>query len=158
MKTPYLGARALPYALNEVVVAKSETGSMIEALVSINETPLANYRADGIIVCTATGSTAYNLSVGGPIVQPTLDVNVISPVAAHSLSMRPLVVDGTANVNIVPGGRSGHVRLSLDGRNYEIERGTNVEICPAPFHVLLLQPSDRTFADSLRDKLHWGEN
>ncbi len=155
--SPFIDPHSAPYALNEIAIAKVETSSMIKADVSIDGKPLAQYSADGLIVCTATGSTAYNLSVGGPIVQPTVDVCVLSPVAAHSLTMRPMVVDGRSAIRIVPSGRASHVRLSLDSRYYEIETGTPVEIRRAPFTVRVLQPADRSFADILRDKLHWGE-
>lgn len=149
----YVGA----CALNEIAVSKVESSSMITAAVCIDGTELAEYRADGLIVCTSTGSTAYNLSVGGPIVQPTLDVTVISPVAAHSLSMRPLVVSADSEISIVPSARASHVRLSLDGRSSEIEVGSEICITRAPYKVLVVQPSERTFAETLRDKLHWGE-
>ena len=155
--SPFIDPHSAPYALNEIAIAKVETSSMIKADVSIDGKPLAQYSADGLIVCTATGSTAYNLSVGGPIVQPTVDVCVLSPVAAHSLTMRPMVVDGRSAIRIVPSGRASHVRLSLDSRYYEIETCTPVEIRRAPFTVRVLQPADRSFADILRDKLHWGE-
>lgn len=155
--SPFIDPHSAPYALNEIAIAKVETSSMIKADVSIDGKPLAQYSADGLIVCTATGSTAYNLSVGGPIVQPTVDVCVLSPVAAHSLTMRPMVVDGRSAIRIVPSGRASHVRLSLDSRYFEIETGTPVEIRRAPFTVRVLQPADRSFADILRDKLHWGE-
>lgn len=155
--SPFINPHSAPYALNEIAIAKVETSSMIKADVSIDGKPLAQYSADGLIVCTATGSTAYNLSVGGPIVQPTVDVCVLSPVAAHSLTMRPMVVDGRSAIRIVPSGRASHVRLSLDSRYFEIETGTPVEIRRAPFTVRVLQPADRSFADILRDKLHWGE-
>lgn len=155
--SPFIDPHSAPYALNEIAIAKVETSSMIKADVSIDGKPLAQYSADGLIVCTATGSTAYNLSVSGPIVQPTVDVCVLSPVAAHSLTMRPMVVDGRSAIRIVPSGRASHVRLSLDSRYYEIETGTPVEIRRAPFTVRVLQPADRSFADILRDKLHWGE-
>lgn len=156
--SPKLDIHAAPYALNEIAVTKVETSSMINADVCIDGVPLATYKADGLIVCTATGSTAYNLSVGGPIVQPTVDVCVLSPVAAHQLSMRPLVVDGKSSIKIIPTGRASHVRLTLDGRYYEIETGTPVEIQRAPFTVRLLRKAEHSFADTLRSKLHWGEN
>lgn len=156
--SPELPAWCAPYALNEITVGKVENSSMITAAVAIDGSPLAEYRADGLILCTATGSTAYNLSVGGPIVQPTMDVCVLSPVAAHSLSMRPLVVDGNASISIVTKARASHVRLSLDSRSLEIPVGSCVQVCRAPFGVRLLQPVDVTFADRLRDKLHWGES
>lgn len=145
------------YALNEVSLMKEETASMITATVSIDDTFLADYRADGLLLCTSTGSTAYNLSVGGPIVQPTLEVSVLSPVAAHSLSMRPMVVDSRSRISIVPEGRSRHVRLALDGRSALIDMGTEIEISQAPFKVHILQDAERSFADTMRYKLHWGE-
>lgn len=145
------------YALNEVAIAREESASMITASVCLDGTPLADYRADGLLLCTSTGSTAYNLSVGGPIVQPTLDVCVLSPVAAHSLSMRPMVVDARSRISIVTSGRSRHVRLALDGRSAVIDNGTEIILSQAPFKVLVLQLSERSFADTLRHKLHWGE-
>lgn len=145
------------YALNEITVGKVESSSMITADVSVDGCHLAEYRADGLIVCTATGSTAYNLSVGGPIVQPTMDVCVLSPVAAHSLSMRPMVIDASSTIEIGLQARASHVRLSLDSRSLEIPTGTRVKVGRAPFEVKLLQAARNTFADKLRDKLHWGE-
>lgn len=145
------------YALNEVSLFKEETASMINAAVTVDGAPLADYRADGLIVCTSTGSTAYNLSIGGPIVQPTLDVIVLSPLAAHSLSMRPMVVDGRSSISIVPTGRSRHVRLAVDGRSALIDAGTEIRLTRAPFSVMVMQLSDLNFADILRHKLHWGE-
>ncbi|MDE5662272.1 MAG: NAD(+)/NADH kinase [Muribaculaceae bacterium] len=155
--SPALPPHVGRYALNEVAISKEESASMIQAAVSLGDLPLADYRADGLIVCTSTGSTAYNLSVGGPIVQPTLDVYVISPVAAHSLSMRPLVVDAATNITIVPGGRAPHIRLALDGRSVLVDVDTPVVLARAPFSVLVMQVADHTFADTLRTKLHWGE-
>lgn len=148
--------RIWPYALNEVAVGKEENSSMIMADVSIDGALLARYRADGLLVCTSTGSTAYNLSVGGPIVQPTLDVRVIAPVAAHSLSMRPLVVGGSSRIEIVPGGRASHVRLALDGRSYSLAVGTPVTLTTAAFGLKLMQLREHSFAGTLRDKLGWG--
>lgn len=154
---PKLPKEVGAFALNEVAITKDESSSMIEARVSVGNLPLAEYRADGLILSTPTGSTAYNLSVGGPIVQPTLDVCVISPVAAHSLSMRPLVIDGGAPVTIVPEGRASHVRIALDGRSTLLDVGSPVVLARAPFKVLVMQASGHTFADIIRQKLHWGE-
>lgn len=119
---------------------------------------MASYRADGLIICTSTGSTAYNLSVGGPIVQPTLDVCVISPIAAHSLSMRPLVFDATESVEVIPRSRARHIRIALDGRSTTLDVETPVRVRQAPFKIMVMQTSGHTFADALREKLHWGEN
>lgn len=156
--SPALPASTGRYALNEVAVLKEESASMIQAEVSFGGLPMASYRADGLIICTSTGSTAYNLSVGGPIVQPTLDVCVISPIAAHSLSMRPLVFDARESVEIIPRSRARHVRIALDGRSTTLDVETPIVIRKAPFKVMVMQTSGHTFADALREKLHWGEN
>ena len=157
VRSPELPRETGRYALNEIAITKEESASMIQAQVSLGDMPLADYRADGLIVCTSTGSTAYNLSVGGPIVQPTLDVCVISPVAAHSLSMRPLVFCARTPVTIVPDSRARHVRLALDGRSTLLDVGTPITVAQAPYKILVMQASDHTFADALRDKLHWGD-
>lgn len=156
MEEPYCGPRFYPYALNEFALMKEESASMVAADVAIGGVDLGRYRADGLLVCTATGSTAYNLSVGGPIVQPTVDVHVIAPVAAHSLSMRPLVVDSHSTITIVPSGRATRVRIALDGRSTEVDMGTRITLVKAPFKVRVLRPADQNFADALREKLHWG--
>ena len=157
VETPQLPDYVGQYALNEVSLFKEESASMINAAVCVDGAPLADYRADGLILCTSTGSTAYNLSLGGPIVQPTLDVMVLSPLAAHSLSMRPMVIDAASAVSIVPTGRSRHVRLAVDGRSALIDAGTEIKLTKAPFSVLVMQLADHNFADILRHKLHWGE-
>ncbi|MDE5628793.1 MAG: NAD(+)/NADH kinase [Muribaculaceae bacterium] len=157
VESPRLPASMGRYALNEVAITKEESASMIVASVNVDETPLADYRADGLIVCTSTGSTAYNLSVGGPIVQPTVGVWVLAPVAAHSLSMRPLVISADSVVDIVPTGRSPHVRLAVDGRSTLIETGTHIRLSRAPFTLPLMQLKHHSFASVLRTKLHWGE-
>lgn len=156
LDAPFIDEHFCPYALNEVAISREDTASMITACVSVDGVNLGDYRADGILVCTSTGSTAYNLSVGGPIVQPTVDVHVIAPVAAHSLAMRPLVVDGNAEISIVTSGRAQRVRLALDGRSADIDMGTEICLSKAPFKVLVMQLADLTFADALREKLHWG--
>ena len=156
LDAPFLGEHFYPYALNEFALTREDTASMISARVSVDGVDLGDYRADGLLVCTSTGSTAYNLSVGGPIVQPTVDVHVIAPVAAHSLAMRPLVVDGAAEIAIVPSGRANRVRLALDGRSADVDMGTRICLSKAPFKVLVMQLADHTFADALREKLHWG--
>lgn len=149
--------RGSAYALNEVAISKVDTASMINAAVNIDGVALADYRADGLIICTPTGSTAYNLSVGGPIVHPSVEAVVISPVAAHSLTMRPMVVDADAEISIVPGGRAPHVRLSIDGRSETIDSRTEILIRRAPFTLSMLERRGRGFAATLSEKLHWGE-
>lgn len=156
--TPTPPKGIFPYALNEISVSKLESSSMISANVSVDDIDLGCYRADGLLVSSSTGSTAYNLSVGGPIVLPSVDAFIISPVAAHSLTMRPIVVPATSQIRINTHARASHVRLSLDGRFFDIEVNAPISIAKAPFEVKLLRRCDRTFADTLRDKLHWGES
>ncbi len=145
-----------PFALNEVTITKSETSSIMSVNVNLDNIPLANYRADGLIVATPTGSTAYNLSVGGPIVQPTAPVFVLSPIAAHSLSMRPLVIDDTSRLEMRCESRTPRFRLSIDGRATVLELDTEVVLHRAPFVVKAVQLPGHNFADTLRNKLSWG--
>ena len=147
------GVMGWPMALNEVVIAKEDTSSMINASVTVNGHFLADYRADGVIVSTPTGSTAYNLSVGGPVVQPTAPVFVVSPVAAHSLSLRPLVLGDDAEIVICVDGRGHTFRLSLDGRAYSLPLGTTVRLRRAVHRVAVLQSRDRDFTSVLNSKL-----
>ena len=115
--------------------------------------PLADYKADGLIVATPTGSTAYNLSVGGPIVQPSAPVIVISPIAAHSLTLRPLVVNDQSRLNVRVTGRGRHFRLVIDGRSYSLPMGQEVGIARSRRTVTILLPRDRDFARIIGSKL-----
>ncbi|MDO4320530.1 MAG: NAD(+)/NADH kinase [Bacteroidales bacterium] len=145
-----------PYALNEVTLTKSESSSMIHVHAGIDGVELADYRADGLIVATPTGSTAYNMSVGGPIVQPSAPVFVLSPIAAHSLSMRPLVVADTSRLDLACEGRAPRYRLTVDGRATVLGLDTPVSLAKAPFCVVAVQMRGHNFADTLRNKLQWG--
>lgn len=145
-------------ALNEVAVLKDDSASMINVHVELDGYFLADYRADGLIVSTATGSTAYNLSVGGPILQPGLDCMVLAPVAPHSLTLRPIVVAGESRLRLVMSSRTGSFRLSVDGYSCTMKEGSVLELKTAPYVVSLLTPQDDTFAASLREKLLWGRS
>ena len=145
-------------ALNEVAVQKDDSASMINVNVVLDGFYLADYKADGIIISTATGSTAYNLSVGGPILQPNLDCMVISPVAPHSLTLRPIVISGSSRLKLTMTSRTGSYRLSVDGYSCTLKEKDTLEIEAAPYEVILLTPPDDTFSASLREKLFWGRN
>lgn len=145
-----------PYALNEVTVSKDDSASMINTVANLDGNLLAEYRADGLIVATATGSTAYNLSVGGPIIQPGTPVWVISPIAAHALTMRPLIVGDRSTLTLCPNARAEHFRLTVDGRAASLPVGTAVTLRRAPFDVTVLHLPGSTFSETLRNKLHWG--
>ncbi len=149
------GLRGWPYALNEVAIAKGESASIIDVKARIDGADLADYRADGLIIATPTGSTAYNLSVGGPIVQPTAPVMVLSPVAAHSLSLRPLVVGDTSVLTFTCDSRAGGFRISVDGRSTDVALDTRVTLRRAPFAVRVIMPEGSNFAATLREKLDW---
>ena len=145
-----------PYALNEVAILKQDTASMITMKASVDGAGLADYRADGLIISTPTGSTGYNLSVGGPIVAPQAPVWIISPVAAHSLTMRPLVVSDDSVVSVNTRSRTSSYRVSLDGRSVTLPVSTTIIMKRAPFVTKVVQRHDHRFVDTLRSKLLWG--
>lgn len=147
---------AYPYALNEVALIKTDTASMISSQVSVNGAASANYQADGLIISTPTGSTGYNLSVGGPIIEPTAPVFVISPIAAHALTMRPLVVADSSVIAVTATCRATSFLISLDGRSVSFEPGAKVTLRRAPFDTLVIQRRSHAFTDTLRNKLRWG--
>lgn len=145
--------RGLKYALNEISIAKEDTVSMISADTYIDSRQLAEYKADGLIIATPTGSTAYNLSVGGPIIQPSAPVWVISPIAAHSLSLRPIVISDDAELKIQVTGRAHTFRLSLDGRSTTLPIDSSVTIRRAPYKVKIVQQPGSEFPEVLQHKL-----
>lgn len=145
-------------ALNEIAVLKDDSASMINVHVELDGYYLADYRADGLVVSTATGSTAYNLSVGGPILQPELDCMVLAPVAPHSLTLRPIVISGSSVLRLTMESRTGSYRLSVDGYSCVLNDETHLELRAAPFSVWLLTPPEATFSASLREKLLWGRS
>lgn len=148
-----------PYALNEVAVLRGETASMVTVHAEVDGYFLADYMADGLVVATPTGSTAYNLSAGGPIMAPTLECAVLSPIAPHSLTMRPLVVGAYSEICLTTSSRVDHSRVSLDGRYFMMACGKDeLKIKRAGFCVMVLRRPDASFARLLRNKLLWGES
>lgn len=156
LESECLPPRAWPYALNEVAIVKNDSTSMITVSAQIDGAPLAEYMADGLIVATPTGSTGYNLSVGGPVMQPESPVFVVSPIAAHSLTMRPLVVNDSSTLTLTPAARASTVRVSLDGKSFSLPCGSTLRLSKAPFSVRLVQCKGFNFAAKLREKLLWG--
>lgn len=144
-----------PYALNEVTVRRDERASMISVKTFIDGFELADYLADGLIVSTPTGSTAYNLSAGGPIIAPTINCLAITPIAPHTLTLRPIVVGGDSHVTLRGETRSGRYRLSLDDRTYVLDSGEEVKVEKADFGVLQIRRKRDDFASRLREKLLW---
>ncbi len=146
---------AFPYALNEVAFHNDTPATTLICAAALGSNHLATYTGDGLLVCTPTGSTAYNLSAGGPIVQPSLDVMVISPIASHTLALRPLVVSCDEHVVVTTRSRSGCFRLSLDGSSTQLPAGTTVRIKRAPFRTKIIRVADSHWLKPLREKLLW---
>ncbi|MEF9923198.1 MAG: NAD kinase [Muribaculaceae bacterium] len=145
-----------PYALNEVAILKQDTSSMIAMRTLVNGIDLTTYMGDGLIISTPTGSTAYNISVGGPILEPTSCSWAVSPIAAHSLTMRPLVLRDDSVIEVITNSRVASYRLSLDGRSIAMPEGSSVTLRKAPFAVKVIQRLNHNFAETLRNKLMWG--
>lgn len=148
--------RQLGEALNEVAVLKQDTSSMVSVDARLNGELLAGYRADGLIVSTPTGSTGYNLSVGGPIVMPATGVWVVSPIAAHTLTMRPLVVGDTSEIELHVESRTRSFMVSVDGVSQPLPSGTTLRIRKSPVVTRIVLSRYHSYADTLREKLLWG--
>jgi len=144
-------------ALNDVVITNGARARIIEFAVSVDGLPLTTYRADGIIVATPTGSTAYSLSAGGPIVEPTVEVLLLSPISPHTLSNRPVVLRPDARVRIEIARREQDALLTLDGQEVvPLAGGDVVEVRRGQRPVSLVRSPDRTYYAVLRSKLGWG--
>lgn len=143
-------------ALNEVVAIKADTASMITVDAVLDGYPLATYLADGLIVSTATGSTGYNLSAGGPILQPRTPSFVITPIAAHTLTMRPLVVADSSHIELTVTSRADSFLMCTDGNYHHLPCGVRLSLKKSPHSVRILMPADETFAEKIRAKLLWG--
>jgi len=144
------------YALNEITVTKLDSSSMISIHTCINDEYLNTYWADGLIVATPTGSTAYSLSVGGPILTPDSQNFVISPIAPHHLTVRPIVVPDHHAITLLVEGRGLHFLTSVDSLSRPIHFSVLLKIRKAPFNVKTIRLKDHNFFSTLRNKLMWG--
>jgi NAD+ kinase len=144
------------YALNEIAVTKLDSSSMINIHSYINNEFLNTYWADGLIVATPTGSTAYSLSVGGPILTPDSENFVISPIAPHNLTVRPMVVPDHHSITLKVEGRGLHFLASIDSKSEPIYFTESLKIRKAPFKVKTIRLKDHSFFSTLRNKLMWG--
>lgn len=144
-------------ALNEVVLARGQTGKLVNLCARINGEMLNHYRADGLIVTTPTGSTAYNLSAGGPLISPDARVFVITPICPHSLSYRSLVIDDASEVEIIPEGSGDEpMFFTVDGRDIvQIFAGSRIQVKKSNRSFHLLRLKNRSFYEALRQKLGW---
>ena len=146
-----------PYALNEVTVRRSGA-AMLGVDVCVDGVLLPTYWGDGLVISTSSGSTAYSLSVGGPIVLPQSKVFIISPIAPHNLNVRPLVVPDTSVISLKMHSRDGHFEFSADNRTSEVPEGTAVEVSMAQFSLKRVRLHKSNFIQALTEKLYWGED
>ncbi|MBR6757304.1 MAG: NAD kinase [Bacteroidaceae bacterium] len=145
-----------PYALNEVAVLKQDSASMISIKTTINDEYFNTYQADGLVIATPTGSTAYALSAGGPILVPQAANWVLAPVAPHSFTVRPLVVNDDVVITLQVTCRTGKFMLSCDGRSVQLRAGECVTLRKADFGIKVVKGYNHTFSKTLRNKLMWG--
>ncbi len=143
-------------ALNEVALLKKETASMITVHTYLESMYLNSYWADGLIVSTPTGSTAYSLSCGGPIVTPGCQVHILTPIAPHNLNVRPVVVPDKMPIQLKVEGRERNYLLSLDGTSKNIKQSEEVIIHKADYMINVVKLEDTNFLDTIRNKMLWG--
>ena len=129
---------------------------MIAIEAQLDGEPLHDYHGDGLIISTPTGSTAYNLSAGGPIVMPQSRVTVLSPVASHSLNVRPLVVPDDRQLDLRVQSRTGAFLISIDGRSQRLTEEVQLHVQKAPFTIRLVRIDNHSFINALKTKLNWG--
>ena len=144
-----------PLVLNEVAVHRGGA-TMISVETYVDDNCIATYHGDGLVVSTPTGSTAYSLSAGGPIVDPMCNCLILSPLAPHNLTMRPVVVPNNITITLRLISRGSDVLLSADNRTYRIKDGATITIERAPEPLILATPHNNTFYDTLREKMMWG--
>ncbi len=148
------------FAVNDVVINKGARSRLIELSISVGDGLVTTVRADGLIVATPTGSTAYNLAAGGPIVQPSVDALLLTPIAPHTLSNRPIVIPSSSSVRVKPLmlGERDEVFVTFDGQiGCELRAGDEIHVCRASQPMRLIRPATRSYFEVLREKLNWGK-
>jgi NAD+ kinase len=146
----------LNYALNELTITRQNTNSLIVIHVYIDDMFLNSYWADGLIIATPTGSTAYSLSSGGPILTPGSENFVLTPIAPHNLTVRPIVIPDKSRIRIIVEGREDQFLVGLDSRRAVIRSNMELIVRKTDFKVNLIQMEGRNFFMTIRDKLKWG--
>jgi NAD+ kinase len=146
-------------ALNDAVITKAARSRMIDLSVSAGDQFVTRVKADGLIIATPTGSTAYNLAAGGPIVQPTVDAIILTPIAPHTLTNRPVVIPATSSVRVQPNMEErDEVFVTFDGQTgFQLQAGDEITVSRADSMLRLIRPSTRSYFEVLRTKLKWGE-
>jgi len=148
--------QVFPFALNDFVVQKRDTSAMITVKAHLNDDFLNNYWADGLIVSTPTGSSGYSLSCGGPLIFPGSRAFVITPIAAHNLTVRPAVIPDNNTLNLEISSRGNLVLVSLDSRSFKVPADAKLKIKKADFQFNMIRVEQNNYMDTLRNKLLWG--
>ena len=146
------------FALNEITLQKKDTSSMITVHASLEGKYLNSYWADGLIVSTPSGSTAYSLSCGGPIITPGCQVHILTPIAPHNLNVRPIVVPDHMPIKLNIEGRNRSYLISLDGKSHSIRQNEEVIIHKADYMVNVIKFEENNFLDTIRNKMLWGKD
>ena len=142
-------------ALNEVAIHR-HGATMISIETFVDDNRIATYHGDGLVISTPTGSTAYSLSAGGPVVDPMCNCFILSPIAPHNLTMRPVVVPNNITITLRLHSRGGEAFLSADNRTYSLSDGAEIKLQRAEEQLILATPHNNTFYDTLREKMMWG--
>ena len=143
--------------LNDIVITKGAMSRIIEISVTVGDAPVTRVRADGLIIASPTGSTAYNLAAGGPIVHPAVDAMLLTPIAPHTLTNRPVVIPASSEVHLRPIMEGNEVFVTFDGQSgFPLQPGDLISVRRAPRPLRIIKSSERTYFDLLREKLKWG--
>ena len=148
--------KGYPCGLNEIAILKRDSSSMITIHTSINGAYLTTYQADGLVISTPTGSTAYSLSIGGPIIVPHSKTIAITPVAPHSLNVRPIVINDDWEITLDVESRSHNFLVAIDGRSETCREGTRLTIRKADYKIKVVKRPNHVFFHTLRNKMMWG--
>jgi NAD+ kinase len=143
--------------LNDIVITKGAMSRIVEISVTVGDAPVTRVRADGLIIASPTGSTAYNLAAGGPIVHPAVDAMLLTPIAPHTLTNRPVVIPASSEVHLRPIMEGNEVFVTFDGQSgFPLQPGDLVSVRRAPRPLRIIKSAERTYFDLLREKLKWG--
>ena len=148
--------KGYPFGLNEIAVLKRDSSSMISIHTAINGAYLTTYQADGLVIATPTGSTAYSLSIGGPVIVPHSNIIAITPVAPHSLNVRPIVINDDWEITLDVESRSHNFLIAIDGRSETCREGSKLTIRKADYKIKVVKRQNHIFFNTLRNKMMWG--
>ena len=148
--------KGYPFGLNEIAVLKRDSSSMISIHTAINGAYLTTYQADGLVIATPTGSTSYSLSIGGPVIVPHSNTIAITPVAPHSLNVRPIVINDDWEITLDVESRSHNFLIAIDGRSETCREGSKLTIRKADYKIKVVKRQNHIFFNTLRNKMMWG--